>query len=68
MWHSNGTTRNGNLIPTGLLAREKRGKFVCVRGKIIGREHPEEIEDRANSIFLLHSVDVVENNAKWDQL
>jgi hypothetical protein len=32
------------------------------------RLSPEEIEERANSIFLLQCVDIVENNAEWDQL
>jgi hypothetical protein len=32
------------------------------------RLSPEEIEERANSIFLLQCVNVVENNAEWDQL
>jgi hypothetical protein len=32
------------------------------------RPSPEEIEERANSIFLGQCVDVFENNVEWDQL
>jgi hypothetical protein len=32
------------------------------------RSSPEEIEERANSIFLLQCDDVVEQNAEWVQL